>query len=127
LITAAVLAVLSGCSPREPSLEGTQWRLTGWTLSSLNPSEFTITAAFGDGQISGNSGVNSYGGSYTAGAGGEFSVGQLASTLMAGDEAAMRAEAAYLELLGGARSFSVAEGTLTLYDEGGNESLIFGN
>jgi heat shock protein HslJ len=69
--------------------------------------------------------VNRYGGPYKAGPGNAFSVGELESTLMAGPEEAMRAERAYLTLLGQARSYRVADGILTLYDEGGNESLIF--
>jgi len=36
-----------------------------------------------------------------------------------------RAEGIYFTLLGQARSYKVSDGTLTLYDEGGNESLIF--
>ena len=37
----------------------------------------------------------------------------------------MRAEGAYLTLLGQARSYRVDAGRLTLFDAGGNESLIF--
>ena len=37
----------------------------------------------------------------------------------------MRAETAYTTLLSQAKSFRIAAGTLTLYDGGGNESLIF--
>jgi heat shock protein HslJ len=114
-----------GCSGGDSALEGTQWRLSGWTLSSLDPADFTITAQFSDGKISGNSGVNTYSGEVRLGPGEAFSTGQLASTLMAGPEEAMRAEAAYMTLLGQAKSFKIAAGGLTLYDEGGNESLIF--
>lgn len=51
------------------------------------------------GKISGNSAVNNYGGPYTAGPGDAFSVGDLASTMMAGPEPDMRSEGAYLKLL----------------------------
>ena len=37
----------------------------------------------------------------------------------------MRAEAAYLKLLAGARSYKQVGGGLTLFDQNGNESLIF--
>jgi len=124
-LTAVALAALAGCSSAAGSLDGTAWRLTGWTLSSLYPGDFTITASFAGGQISGRSGVNSYGGTYRAGAGGSFEVGELASTLMAGPEPDMRAEAAYLELLGAAGSYKLDGSTLTLYDRNGSESLIF--
>ena len=128
---AAVLSLLllpvalAGCRPAGSPLKGTHWRLVGWTLSSLDPADFTITAQFADGQVTGNAGVNAYGGPYTLGPGAVFSVGQLAATQMAGPEPAMRAESAYLTLLGQAASYRLAEGRLTLHDKGGNESLIF--
>ncbi len=118
-------AFVAGCSRGGDPLEGTQWRLSEWTLSSLSPADFTITAAFADGTISGRSGVNSYSGPYEAGSGGSFSAGPLASTEIAGPKPAMRAEGAYLTLLTQARSYELAEGRLTLLDGSGNESLIY--
>ena len=125
LVGVLLPAFASGCSRADDPLAGTQWRLTGWTLSSLSPAGFTITAAFADGRISGRSAVNSYGGPYEVGSGSSFSVGQLASTRMAGPEPAMRAEGAYMTLLAQARSYEVREDRLTLFDAGGNESLLF--
>jgi len=130
LLIAASLLVLTGCSrgggsSGGASLDGTHWRLTEWTLNSLDPADFSITAQFAKGQISGHSAVNTYGGPYRVGPGDAFSTGPLASTEMAGPKPAMRAETAYLTLLGQARSFKMADGRLTLYDEGGNESLRF--
>ncbi len=125
LFAAVSLGVVAGCTSDGGQLDGTRWKLTGWPLSSLYPGDFVITAAFADGQISGGSGVNTYAGAYKADSGGAFEVGDLAGTLMAGPEPAMRAESAYLILLQQARSFAVIDGTLTLYDEGGNESLMF--
>ena len=126
-LSTALLAVAGcgGSGSDTPSLDGTAWRLTEWTLSSLDPSDFTITAAFANGKISGKSGVNTYGGPYTEGPGDAFSVGDLASTMMAGPEPAMRAEQAYLKLLADAKSYKVANGGLTLFDANGHESLIF--
>ena len=130
LLIAVSLLALSGCSrgggsSGGASLDGTHWRLSEWTLNSLDPAHFSITAQFAEGQISGRSAVNTYGGPYRVGPGDAFSAGPLASTEMAGPEPAMRAETAYLTLLGQARSFKMADGRLTLYDEGGNESLRF--
>ena len=125
LLAAASLTAVVACTSMGSRLQGTEWRLSGWTLSSLNPSEFAITAKFADGQISGNSGVNSYGGPCKFGPGAVFSVGVLASTQMAGPEPAMRAEGTYLALLSQAKSYKAADGKLTLYDKGGNETLIF--
>lgn len=134
LISVALLAVfavgalgLLGCGDdaEKSSLEETSWRLEGWSVSSLYPGDFEITAAFEDGQISGKAAVNSYSGPYTAGPTGDFSVGGLSRTEMAGPEPAMRAESIYFELIEQARSYRVDEGRLTLMDANGNELLIF--
>ena len=125
LMLAVASLLLVACSSIGGRLDGSQWRLSGWTLSSLQPDEFAVSAHFAAGQISGHSGVNSYSGPYTLGPGQAFSVGDIASTEMAGPEPAMRAERAYLTLLGEATSYKSADGRLVLYDKGGNESLIF--
>jgi len=125
LLIAVSLMALAGCLHDASPLDETSWRLTEWTLSSLNPADFAITAQFADGRISGHSGVNTYGGPYKLGPGGVFSTGSLACTEMAGPEPAMRAEAAYLELLPQAKWYKMDDGKLTLYDKGGNESLVF--
>ena len=126
LLAAASLTAVVGCSLGGIALQGTSWKLSEWTLSSLNPADFTITAQFANGQISGVSGVNSYSGAYKVGPGAAFSAGPLASTEMAGPEPAMRAESAYVTLLTQAKTYKTAGDTLTLYDAGSNQSLIFG-
>ena len=135
LLAAVALVPLAcgGSGADQHTLDHTSWRLSGWTLSSLAPDQFTITAAFAGGKISGTSAVNTYGGAYSTGAGGSsaagsggaFSVGQLASTEMAGPEPAMRAEGAYITILRQARSYRRAGDALTLYDANGKESLFF--
>ncbi|MEW5870767.1 MAG: META domain-containing protein [Chloroflexota bacterium] len=77
--------------------------MTRYGDSSIDPSRFIITADLDDSQVSGTSAVNSYGGAYTATAGGFFSVGELQSTLVGGSDEAMRAEALYFDLLRQAR------------------------
>lgn len=123
LLMAASLT-LTGCGSGR-SLEGTSWRLVEWSVSSVDPAQVTITAEFADGGIAGAGGVNSYSGPYTAGPGGAFKTGAITSTLMAGPEPAMRAETAYFALLGKATSYEVEGDTLTLFDAGANESLVF--
>jgi heat shock protein HslJ len=121
----ALLAIsLSACT-NASSLDGTSWRLDSWSVSSIDPQDFTITAEFEEGRVGGTSAVNSYGGEYRTGPGNDFSVGEIAQTLMAGPEADMRAEAAYMELLRATASYRLNGTTLTLFDENGNESLIF--
>lgn len=107
------------------ALDGTSWRLTRWSEPSLDPAGFTITASFARGTVSGRSAVNSYSGPYTARRSGAFATGALASTEMAGPEPAMRAEAAYFNLLARARAFSRTAASLTLRDATGAELLVF--
>lgn len=125
VVVALSPVVVAGCSREGDPLEGTEWRLGEWTLSSSSPADFTITAGFADGTISGRSGVNSYSGPYSVGSGNSFTVGPLASTQMAGPKPAMRAESAYMELLAQAGSYELNENRLTLFDGAGNESLVF--
>ena len=124
---AALVLVSAGCAALGGGarLDGTSWTLTGWSASSLDPAGFSITAVFKEGQVGGNSGVNSYGGPYKAGSSGSFEVGEIMSTLMAGPEPAMRAETIYHELLKQAREYVVEGDTLTLSDANGNQLLIF--
>ena len=124
-VTLLAVAGCGGSGSDAPTLDGTAWGLSGWTLSSLDPADLTITAQFADGRIAGKSAVNTYNGPYTEGPGDAFSVGALISTNMAGPEPDMRAEQAYLELLSQAKSYTLDGGVLTLFDQNGNESLIF--
>ncbi len=131
----AVLAVImlmpiltGGCEQDEwfgGRLDGTKWRLAAWSVSSLHPGEFTITADFNEAKMSGTAAVNHYSGPYTTTVSGSFSLGALTMTEMAGPENAMRAEALYVELLTQAKKYSVSETTLTLFDQNGNQLLIF--
>ena len=131
LLVLAAAAVAAGCGGSgdsggsAPSLEGTAWKLTGWSISSQDPNDFTITAQFSEGRVAGTSAVNQYGGPYTTGDDGSFSVGDLVSTMMAGPEADMKAEQSYLTLLAAAKKYQVDGETLTLMDANGNESLIY--
>jgi predicted secreted protein len=109
----------------ESPLDGTAWRLAGWSVSSLNPADFEITASFKEGRISGKAAVNSYSGPYTIGANGSLAVGMIMRTLMAGSGPAMQAEGLYFQLLAQARVYRLTGGGLTLLDANGNELLIF--
>lgn len=124
-LVGALLAVsLPSCGTRA-ALDGTSWDLVAWPVSDLDPGDFTITAEFADGRVGGTSAVNHYGGAYRTGPGNTFSVGEIEQTLMAGPEPAMRAEAAYIELLRSAESYRLNGTTLTLFDGSGAESLVF--
>jgi len=124
----AVLTLLLpavGCRSRGMTLEGRSWELAAWTVRSWDPADYTITATFADGRVFGTSAVNSYSGPLTLRPGDAFAAGDFLTTLMAGPEPAMQAEQAYLELLAQVRAYALADNTLTLYDEAGNEILGF--
>ena len=83
-LIAVSLIALAGCKLATSQLEDAQWKLVGWSISSINPADVTITAKFEDGQISGSGGVNSYADPCRLGSGDAFSAGQIAATTMAG-------------------------------------------
>ena len=120
--------ILDAAPPAAPAdaatLEGTSWKLSAWSASSLDPAGFDITAAFADGQISGRSAVNSYSGPCSAAPNGAFSVGALASTLMAGDGNSMQAESLYHSLLAQATAWR-RDGSQLVLSAGAADLLIF--
>ncbi len=95
-----------------PAPTGT-WQLT--KLRGATPNVAGITATFtAAGKISGFSGCNSYGGTYTT-SGSKITISdRLAMTQMACPEPTMRTEGAYIDALTSARRYSVESGTLTL-------------
>jgi heat shock protein HslJ len=122
------LALVSGCTTpgatgpaQDPAaLEGATWLLTGTSVADVDPTQLGITAEFASGTMSGFSGVNSYSGPYEAKDDGTFSAGPLAGTLMAGPEPLMKAEQTYLKLVDDAKSFAIADSTLTLTSTDGS-------
>jgi heat shock protein HslJ len=127
----AALVLVSACAtapmtaPAPARLDEHGWRLQGWSISSLDSSDFLITAQFADGRVSGRSGVNTYSGTYTLGPGSSLTFGPMALTRMAGPEPAMRAENLFHRMLADTRSYRFDAGRLVLLDDGGNERLIF--
>jgi inhibitor of cysteine peptidase len=114
-----------GVKVADTPLEGTAWKLEGWSADSVAPGDYDVTAAFENGQVGGQAPVNLYSGPYTVGVNGSFKVGTLISTKMAGSEEAMRAETLYFELLGQAKAYRLVDDRLTLLDANLNELLIF--
>lgn len=95
-------------------LAGTSWVLTAGPLSSEDLDTSGITLEFADTELSGSSGVNRYTGGYTSTTDGSLQIGTLASTAMAGDEAAMALEQDYLAALQSIFGYTIAGDTLTL-------------
>jgi heat shock protein HslJ len=135
VLGAVLVAVLSlagcgggasgGADDTDPAaLEGVKWMLVGSSARETDLRLAGITATFDGKLVAGFSGINQYGGPYTAGDDGSLEIGEIASTLMAGPEPLMRTEGAYLELLQVCDGFRVEGETLTLLT-GDAESLVF--
>lgn len=105
-------------------LANTSWRLSGASYTTDDLTGFGITLEFAAAEASGNAGVNTYSGGYTSTPEGTLTFSALASTLVAGDEKAMAAEAAYLKALGTVTGYSVSGGLLDLF-AGPDQVLTF--
>ncbi|MCE5208745.1 MAG: META domain-containing protein [Chloroflexi bacterium] len=117
--------ILAGCSLAAggDSLEGTSWTLTS-LAGSPSMESTTITVQFSNGEISGSSGCNSFGGTYDV-KGNKLGTAELASTLMAcTDSGVMDQEQAFMAYLQDAQSFEVGEGQLKIITADGVELLF---
>jgi heat shock protein HslJ len=106
------------------TLEGTSWVLAATALDAAGVDEFTPTAEFNDGTVSGTTGVNRYTGTYTKSRS-KLSPGPVASTRRAGSPAAMAIEREYLSRLDRVTSFKISGDTLTLADAKGAPVLVY--
>jgi heat shock protein HslJ len=101
----AAVMLLSACNPilsRDP-LNGTSWSL-GAIDETPTLQGILVTLAFADGQVSGSSGCNSYGGSYKVN-GEKITIRSLVSTLMAcQDMDIMEQEQTYMQYLQNAQT-----------------------
>jgi pimeloyl-ACP methyl ester carboxylesterase/heat shock protein HslJ len=110
-------------------LSGSSWQLTSFgPVGTTNPviRNVTITLEIGeDGQTGGNSGCNSYGGSYTV-QDDSLQFEEITSTLIAcADQAVTEQEQQYLQALRTASRFSVEGDTLKIAYQNDGGELIF--
>jgi heat shock protein HslJ len=119
IIIIILAAPVSACTTRNQAaqveLEDSTWVLT--SLENSHPIDGRqLTIQFENGQVSGNAGCNSYGGSYTIKAD-EISFDAIFSTEMAclEPEGLMKQEQAYLGLLQAASRFEATEGELRVF------------
>ncbi|HEX6888206.1 MAG TPA: META domain-containing protein [Candidatus Nanopelagicales bacterium] len=128
--SAAASAVPGGGNATAPlptggaELASTTWALSGLATSTDDVSGSGITLDFAAAEASGNAGVNTYNATYTSSADGTLTFSAIASTKMAGDEAAMKLEAEYLDMLGKVTGYSVSNGLLDLF-VGPDQMLTF--
>ncbi|HEX6888657.1 MAG TPA: META domain-containing protein [Candidatus Nanopelagicales bacterium] len=94
---------------------GEPWYLVGGMAEELGAAA-GATITFEGEQVGGQAPVNSWSAGYTANDDGAMELGPIAATLMAGPEAAMAAEAAYLAALDAVDGYTaVAAGELYLF------------
>jgi heat shock protein HslJ len=95
---------------------GETWYLT-WMSGDAPRAGADITLTFEDGRAGGQAPVNSYSGDYTTTDSGGLELGPIASTLMAGEPDAMRAEEQFFTLLEAVDGYTtVAAGEMYLFD-----------
>ena len=127
LVVALVTTTLTGCSSLAagPALDGSNWQLTGWADTGVDPLPFGITATFTAEQMAGQTGVNRYSGSYRLSHGDRLTLEPVAGTRMAGPPEAMEAEQAFFRLLEQVQTYRRAGDELTLADADRRPLLTF--
>jgi heat shock protein HslJ len=110
-------------SPYKPAGLVGKWEATGINngkqavVSVANGTK--VTAIFGaDGTLTGNGGCNDYNGTYKTD-GDKITIGPIATTRMACEQAVMDQETAYLAALGNSTTFTLGKNTLELRDANG--------
>ena len=117
LVVAGALAAACGGDDDDAggtALEGTEWTLVSGVEA---PEDAVPTLTLADGSANGFGGCNTFGGSYELD-GDSITIGPLASTMMACEEAKSASEAAYLPALEAADAWAVENGELVLSSDG---------
>lgn len=125
ILTILIIA-LTACAAGGNNLSGTQWRLTELNgrvpLGAAEPIALNFTSTD---QASGNSGCNSYSGSYRA-AGSNLTFSALVSTERAClDQGMMTQEAALYQALSAVATYELRNDQLILMDSNGTVTLRF--
>ncbi len=108
------------------NLDNTNWVVTGWSVSSLDPTKVEITLNFENNKIGGNGGVNSYGADYKLSLNNEITFSDISANEMASIDPEINAiEAMYFTLLPQTKYYKLNNNTLKLLDENKNEIIIF--
>ena len=114
LLIGIALLALTACGGASKALDGTSWTLVSFGTNT--PIEgTTVTVKFADGEISGSTGCNQYGGTYEEN-GDSLTLSEMFMTEMACVEpdGVMTQESVYLQMLGGAESFVLSDGQLQI-------------
>ncbi len=128
LLFCSLILLFSACTPQssitEADLEGVTWVLTAYNDSRPIEGREPIIE-FAQGQVSGTTGCNHYGGSYQIN-GNEIRFSDLFNTEMAclDPTGIMEQEQTYLELLRAAERFELLDGVLTMITNA-QQTLVF--
>jgi heat shock protein HslJ len=109
------------------NLENIQWKLTKYSADGALkkvPRAANVYVELKDGRVSGQA-VNSYNGFYQTESNGNLTIGKVSSTRMAGPPERQAVENAYFAALQKTASYTAHRATLTLYDAGGVQILVF--
>jgi heat shock protein HslJ len=115
----------AGCIGGQQNLDGTSWRVTGFSDGAAPASVISLTFS-ADGSAGGSGGVNAYSASYTTDpAKGALTFTQPVSTLMAGPQNYMNDESRYFTTLATVTGYKVENGNLILTGSDGATLLTF--
>jgi heat shock protein HslJ len=120
LLAVALVVGVGACSGSDDDPTGRAWQLT--ELEGTSSVEGTVVdPTVQDNQISGSSGCNTYTGAASVDQGANTMTIQpeIASTMMACEDAVMEQETRYLNALPRVTSYEMADDTLTLLDANG--------
>jgi len=120
-VLVALVALLSGCGDTDTSADAPTQLEGSWQLETLGGAKTDPAVVsqlnMNEGKASGNAGVNTFTGSYEAPQDGRVTFGPLATTMMAGPDAAMQQEQAFLKALAETKKFTTEDGALVLMDD----------
>ena len=127
-VVVALVTLLSGCGDSDDSADAPTQLEGSWKLETLGGAKTDPAVVselnMNEGKASGNSGVNTFTGSYEAPDDGTLTFGPLATTMMAGPDAAMQQEQAFLKALADTRKFTTEDGGLVLMDDSENRLAV---
>lgn len=109
------------------TLDGTGWTLKTYDVSGTAtdvPAGTVADAKFAAGKVSGFAGCNTYNGPATID-GAKLTIGALATTMKACDDAVTAVETAYLANLGKSATFTATADGLTIFDADGKALLTY--
>jgi heat shock protein HslJ len=120
VVLVALVALLSGCGGEDNAPNAPTMVQGSWKLETLNgaaaDAAVPTTLSMNEGKATGNAGVNTFNGGYSAPSDGVLTFSQIASTMMAGPDNAMQQEQAFLKALDDTEKFTTEDGALVLMD-----------